>query len=170
MSNRNIYLIGFMGTGKTTVGKLLAKNLRRPFVEMDEEIEKREGKKIVEIFSLYGESYFRKLEKEVLIQIAKENNLVVSCGGGLVCDEENLQILKSTGIVFLLEASPEVIYARTKHYAHRPLLNVENPRQRIEQLLKVRLPFYRQAHYSLDTSTFSPEQVVAKITQILEDG
>lgn len=167
---RNIYLIGFMGTGKTTVGKLLARNLGRVFIEMDEEIEKKENKKIVEIFSLYGENYFREKEKELLKEIAKKKELVVSCGGGIVIDKENREILKSTGIVFWLVASPQVIYQRTQGTSHRPLLNVDNPQRRIEELLCKRILFYQQTgHYSLDTSHLSPQEVVRKIIEILEN-
>ncbi|MCD6229005.1 MAG: shikimate kinase [Candidatus Omnitrophica bacterium] len=167
--DKNVYIVGFMGTGKTTVGKLLAKRLNRKFIEMDEEIEKRENKKIVDIFSSYGESYFRKVEKEVLKEIAGRNNLVVSCGGGIVIDRENLQILKTTGIPICLEASVEVIYERTKNYTHRPLLNVADPKKKIEELLVYRAPFYQQISLRVDTSGLNPSQVVDKIMEILKD-
>lgn len=167
---QNIYLIGFMGAGKTTVGKLLAEQLKRGFVEMDEAIERREGKKIVDIFSLYGESYFREKEKEVLKDIAQKSGLVVSCGGGIVIDKENIEILKSTGTVFWLMASPEVIYQRTRGCSVRPLLNVDNPKERIKELLSRRLSLYQQAHHYIDTSHLSPQEVVRKIIEVLENG
>ncbi|MCD6583472.1 MAG: shikimate kinase [Candidatus Omnitrophica bacterium] len=167
--DKNIYIVGFMGTGKTTVGKLLAKRLNREFIEMDEEIEKKENKKIVDIFSLYGESYFRKVVKEVLKEIAERKNLVVSCGGGIVIDRENLQILKATGIPVCLEASVEVIYERTKRHTHRPLLNVADPRKKIEELLAYRSSFYHQVPLRVDTSGLNPSQVVDKIMEILKD-
>jgi shikimate kinase len=163
----NIYLVGFMGVGKTTVGKLLSKRLNRRFVEMDEEIENREGKKISEIFAQYGEPYFRKLEKGLLRELSRQNNLVVSCGGGVVCDEENLRILRETGLVFNLKAEPTTIYERTKKYTHRPLLNVEDPLRRIEELLKERSRFYSKAHYSINTDGVFPEEIVDKIVGIL---
>ncbi|MCM8786703.1 MAG: shikimate kinase [Candidatus Omnitrophica bacterium] len=165
---KNIYLVGFMGTGKTTVGKFLAERIKKKFVEMDEEIEKKEGKKIVDIFKEKGEPYFRKLEKELLKELAKQSDLVVSCGGGLICDEENLEILKKSGLVINLLASPETIYERTRHSLDRPLLNVSKPLDRIKELLKKRRPFYRQAHYSIKTDTITADEVVEKIIKILK--
>ncbi len=167
-TDKNVYLIGFMGTGKTVAGKLLAERLGRSFVEMDEEIERREGKKIVDLFSLRGEDYFRKVEKWVLKDMAKKNNLVVSCGGGVVIDPENLKILKETGIVVRLDADYGVIYERTKKHTHRPLLNVADPQAKIKEILDKREPFYRQAHHNIDTSLISVNRVVEKIVEILE--
>jgi len=169
MNKKNIYLVGFMGTGKTSVGKILAKKLKKEFVEMDEEIEKREGKKIVDIFRLFGEPYFRKVEKEVLKEIASCFNLVVSCGGGVVVDEENLKILKETGVVICLKAKPSVIYERTKKTKERPLLNVPEPLKKIKELLAKRAPFYAKADYSVDTSTLAPEEVSEKVIEILKN-
>ena len=167
--NKNIYLVGFMGTGKTTVGKILAKKLNREFVEMDEEIEKREGKKIVDIFRLFGEPYFRKVEKEILKEIASCSNLVVSCGGGVIVDEENLKILKETGIVICLKAKPSIIYERTKKTKERPLLNVPDPLKKIKELLARRAPFYAKADYFVNTSTLTPEEVSEEIIKILKN-
>ncbi len=158
-----------MGTGKTTVGKLLAKRLRREFVEMDEEIEKREKKKIVDIFSQYGEAYFRKVEKNMLREISQKDNLVISCGGGIVIDEENIRVMKGTGVMVCLEATPEVIYQRTKKDTHRPLLNVPDPLSRIKELLSLREPYYQKAEYFLDTSNISPEEIVEKIVELLKN-
>ncbi|MCK4809744.1 MAG: shikimate kinase [Candidatus Omnitrophica bacterium] len=168
LPDKNVYLIGFMGTGKTVAGKLLADRLGRSFVEMDEEIERREGKKIVDIFSQRGEDYFRKVEKLVLKEIAGKNNLVVSCGGGVVIDPENLKILKETGIVVRLDADCGVIYERTKKHTHRPLLNVADPQAKIKEILDKRERFYRQAHHSIDTSFIPVNRVVEKIVEILE--
>lgn len=165
---KNIYLVGFMGTGKTTVGKILADRLKKEFLEMDEVIENENGKKITEIFKVYGEPHFRKLEKELLHKISGKNNLIVSCGGGLVCDKENLAILKNTGIVFNLTASKEMIYERTKKCKDRPLLNVEDPIKKIEDLLAMRMPCYSQAHHTINTDTIEPEVVAEKIIDILD--
>ena len=111
---KNIYLVGFMGTGKTTVGRILAGKLGKDFVEMDEAIEKKEGRRIKDIFASEGEGYFRRLERELLKKISSQLDLVVSCGGGLVCDSANLKILKNTGHLFSLFASPSVIFERIK--------------------------------------------------------
>lgn len=167
---KNIYLVGFMGTGKTTVGKLLSQSLNKRFVETDELIEKREGKKIVDIFAHYGEPYFRKVEKEVLKEVANQSDLVVSCGGGIVIDEENVRLLKTTGVMICLTADVECIYERTKKYTHRPLLNVDDPIKRIKELLLKREPFYKKADYFVDTSPLSCEEVVKKIVEILKDA
>ncbi len=167
MGEKNIYIVGFMGTGKTTVGRLLAEKLGREFIEMDDEIEKREGMKIVSIFATKGEEYFRTVESEVLKDIAQKSNIVVSCGGGVVLKEENMKILKNTGIVICLRASRDTIYERTKNDSFRPLLNVTNPRRRIEELLKAREPFYSKAHHTVDTDSLSPEEVRDRILAIV---
>ena len=159
-----------MGTGKTTVGKILSHKLNRKFVETDDVIEQREGKKITEIFSQYGEPYFRKLEKELLEELSAQSDLIISCGGGLICSPPNAQVLKSTGIVFNLLAAPATIYSRTKHYIHRPLLNVDDSSKKIEELLNERKPYYEQAHHSIDTDALSPEEIADTIMRILPNG
>jgi len=166
----NIYLVGFMGTGKTVVGKILAKELSKEFVEMDACIEEREGSKIVDIFANKGESYFRGLEKIMLDELSQREDLVVSCGGGLICDSDNLKQLKATGAVFALRALVSTIYQRTKDHSHRPILNVDNPQERIEQLLKKRVAYYMQADHSIDTDGFSPKEIADKIIAILNHG
>jgi len=167
---KNIYLVGFMGTGKTVVGENLAKRLAREFVEMDAVIAEREGKKIVDIFDKKGEAYFRKLEKKLLKELCIKDNLIISCGGGLICDKENLKRLKETGIVFALTASPLVIYERTKKHLHRPILNVNDPQAKIKELLDKRTPYYKQAQYSINTENVLPEEIAAKIVTILNNG
>ena len=164
---KNIYLVGFMGTGKTTVGKILAKTLKKEFLEMDEAIETENGKKITEIFQIYGEPHFRELEKKLLLKISQKENLIVSCGGGLVCDKDNLEILKKTGIIFNLTASKESIYERTKKFKNRPLLNVEDPLKKIEELLSLRMPFYNKAHHTINTDGTEPKVIAKRIINIL---
>jgi len=164
---KNIYLVGFMGVGKTAVGKILAKRLKLQFIEMDEVIEKEENKPITEIFSTQGEPYFRKLESSLLKKISAKTDNIVSCGGGLICNEENLKILKETGIVFNLTASPEIIYERTKKYSHRPLLNVDNPIKKIDELIRKRNPYYSKAHHTIDTTEISASEVAEKIIDLL---
>lgn len=164
----NVYLVGFMGTGKTTVGKILAQKLNKEFVETDEVIEQQEAKKIVDIFSQKGEAYFRELEKKLLEELSREKDLVVSCGGGLICNEDNLNILKRTGIVFNLKASVQEIYERTKKHTSRPLLNVDNPLEKIGGLLNKREPYYSQAHYIIDSESGSPIQIAESIIEILD--
>jgi len=158
-----------MGVGKTVVGKLLAAQLNKEFIEMDEVIETRQGKKIVDIFAQDGEAAFRELEKKLLEELSEQEDLVVSCGGGLICSEDNLKLLKSSGTVFSLRASASTIYERTQKYAHRPLLNVNTPLKKIKELLAVRAPYYNRAHYSIDTDRISADEVAAKIIDILKE-
>ena len=159
-----------MGTGKTVVGKFLAQKLGNDFIETDEKIESKQGKKIVDIFSQNGEEYFRALEKEIIRELSTQKDLVISCGGGLICNPENLELLKKTGLVFCLKASAETIYERTKKDKNRPLLNVDDPLGKIKKLLQERMFYYDQAHYKIDTEGLSPDGVVGKIISILNDG
>ena len=164
----NIYLVGFMGTGKTAVGKEIARQLNRGFLDIDLLIEEKQKRKISEIFAEHGEVYFRNLEKRVLKEISTEINIVVSCGGGIVKDLENIHIMKKTGVIICLNARPEVILARTQGYSHRPLLNVDNPQKKIEELLKIREPFYAQADYGIDTSDLPVSSVVDKVLEYVK--
>lgn len=167
---KNIYLVGFMGTGKTVVGEILAKKLAKDFVEMDTFIEAKEGSEVVDIFAKKGEAYFRELEKELLKELSVKKDLVISCGGGLICDSENLNQLKETGVVFSLQASVSTIYRRTKEHTNRPILNVNDPQEKIKQLLAKRAPYYAQAQHLIDTDNLSPEEIANKIIAILNHG
>jgi shikimate kinase len=164
----NIYLVGFMGTGKSAVGQELARRSKRQFVDLDELIELREKKTIADIFAQQGEPYFRRLEKKTLKDVAKEKGFVVACGGGIVIDSDNIRIMKENGTVVCLQAACEVILARTMGQSHRPLLNVANPRERIELLLKMRAPYYAQADTAVDTSKLSVEQAAQSIEKALK--
>lgn len=159
----NIYLVGFMGTGKTAVGREVARQLKLRFVDMDSIIEEREKKAISRIFEEDGEPYFRKIEKQVLKKISAEADSVISCGGGVVLDKENIRIMKQTGAVICLSARPGVIIARTRRYEHRPLLNVDNPEKKIKELLELRAPFYAQSDHTIDTSDLSVAEAVKRI-------
>jgi len=163
----NIYLVGFMGTGKTAVGKALARKKKLQFVDLDELIELKEKKSISDIFAKDGEPYFRKAEKRVLKEVSKENKFVVACGGGIVLDKDNIKIMKETGIMVCLTASPQVILERTSAYAHRPLLKVKEPKKRIDLLLKMRAPYYAQADKTMDTSKISINEVVDQILRLI---
>ena len=167
---KNIYIVGFMGTGKTVVGKILAKRLDRDFVEMDEIIEQQESMEISDIFAQKGEAYSRKLEKGLLLKLSGKENLIISCGGGLICNEENKVLLKATGIVISLSASASTIYERTKKYTHRPLLNVNNPQGAINDLLNKRTHFYSQAHYVIDTEDISADEVADMVIEKVNNG
>jgi shikimate kinase len=159
----NMILVGFMGTGKSAVGKLLAKKLNMDFVESDEMIEIREKMPIKDIFEKKGEPYFRLVEKEVVKEASSRKNIVISAGGGAIVDGDNLKNLKNSGIIICLKASPETILKRTKDLKTRPLLNVQNPKKQIEELLKKREPYYNKADFSIDTDNITAEQVVENI-------
>jgi shikimate kinase len=161
----NIYIVGFMGTGKTVVGKEVARQLNLRFVDLDSIIEQKEKKAISRIFAEDGEPAFRKIEKQALKEISAGKDSVISCGGGIVLDKENIRIMKETGAMVCLSARPEVIIARTRRYKHRPLLNVENPEKRIKELLEFRAPFYAQSDQTVDTSDLSVAQVVKRVME-----
>ncbi len=163
----NIYLVGFMGTGKTSVGRALAKSKKWNFIDLDELIELKQQRSIVDIFAAQGEPYFRKIEKKALKQVSAEHKFVVACGGGVVLDPDNIKLMKKTGILICLCATCQIILKRVSASTLRPILNVANPQERIELLLKMRAPYYRQADKSIDTSKLSVKQVVAKISKML---
>jgi shikimate kinase len=164
---KNIYLVGFMGTGKSAVGRALAENKKWKFIDLDEFIELREKKAIPDIFAQKGEAYFRRLEKKALKEVAKEEKFVVACGGGIVVDADNIKAMKETGKIICLKASPKKILERVSGTLHRPLLNVQNPQERIELLLKLRSSYYAKAHKCVDTSRLSIKEVTARILKIL---
>lgn len=130
----NIALIGFMGSGKTKVGKILAKNLDMKFVDIDRAISIREKKSIPEIFEEKGEAYFRKLERMIIEEESLNNNIVIATGGGVIIDNENIKNLKKTSYVVFLDCDVETIYERVKNNRNRPLLNVENVYEKIQEL------------------------------------
>ena len=146
MNNKNIVLIGFMGCGKTTIGKELAKNLSFSFIETDIVIEQEQNKTINQIFSIFGEQYFRELEKQTYLKVSNLRNYIISTGGGVVKYEQNIINLKKNGIIIYLKATPEKIYENLKYDNKRPLLNTKNKYKTISTLLNEREPLY--AKYS----------------------
>ncbi len=167
----NVALIGFMGTGKTAVGEALAKKLDRKFVELDLLIKQKAGKSIPEIFQQDGEIAFRELEIEVSKQIAKEKNLVIACGGGIVLNKINIDRLRGESIIVYLTASPKAILKRvSSEEGQRPLLEVDNPTLTIRELLRFRKPFYeRAADITINTSKLDIDSVVKQIISKLKE-
>lgn len=166
----NITLIGFMGTGKTTIAAKLANRLKMRYVSTDDLIEKREKRTINEIFTDSGEDYFRDIEGEVVREVSGMDGVVIDAGGGAVLRDENMASFKSGGIVVCLTADEDTIMSRTKRYKHRPLLNCDDPKRKIRSLLAKRAPLYAKADHVLDTSKMTIGQVVEEIVRIFESG
>jgi shikimate kinase len=161
---RNIYLIGPMGAGKTTIGRLLAKALDVRFVDSDREIEQRTGVSIPMIFEYEGEEGFRKREAEVLADLCCQERIVLATGGGSILLPENREVLHDRGFVIYLRCSVEKQLERTHKDSNRPLLKTENPRQRLQDLLRVREPLYRSlADFIVDTGEHSSRSAVRQI-------
>lgn len=148
----NVVLLGFMGTGKTSVAKMLAESLKMHFVEMDSVIEEKEGMSINEIFAKKGEPYFREAEREVVIELSSQDGLVISGGGGVVLNPDNIKELEKNSTLICLNAEPEEIYNRVKDEDYRPLLNVEEPLKKIRDLLDYRRPYYNRIPIQIDTT------------------
>ncbi len=167
----NIALIGFMGTGKTAVGKVLAEKLGRKFVELDSLIEQKARKSIPQIFQQDGEPAFRELEIEITKEISTGKNLVIACGGGTVLNKINIDRLKSSSVIVCLTASPNIILKRTMSDGEgRPLLNVSDRASEIRGLLKFRKPFYeRAADIRINTSKLDIDSVAEQIIMKLKE-
>lgn len=157
--DKNVVLIGYMGTGKSSVGKYLAQRLGKQFVELDEEIVKKAGKPIPAIFAEDGELVFRKLEAEVVEEWSQGENLIISTGGGAVINPKNVENLRKKGILIGLIARPEVILARVEKDNNRPLLAVEDRLGKIKEMLEQRAPFYQLADYTIDGSELTLQDV-----------
>jgi len=165
---KNIALIGFMAVGKSAIGRTLARKLRRRFVDLDRVIERAEGSKVREIFEREGEAYFRQLEKQALATVLEANNQVIATGGGVILDNQNIQILRDKAVLIGLSAEMDVLLARAGDGTKRPLLLGSNRREKIEDLLRQRAARYAQAHVTIDTSNLTVDQVVKKIIGMLE--
>ncbi|MFQ6076025.1 MAG: shikimate kinase [Candidatus Bathyarchaeia archaeon] len=167
---KNIALIGFMGTGKSEIGRRLSDRLGKTFLEMDDLIVEKAGKSITEIFEEDGEEAFRRLEREVTGEVSAREDVVIACGGGVVLDEINVENLRKSTVLLLLSASPEIILNRvSKDGETRPLLNVQDKMERIRGLLEFRQPFYlRAADHVIDTSDLEPDQVVDEIMEFVK--
>ena len=168
---KNIVLIGFMGTGKTSTGRSLAQRLGFSFLDLDQKIEEAAGISIPEMFERHGEAYFRAREREMVVRVAKRRNTVISTGGGTVKDPANVALLRQSGVIVCLTADVDTILMRTASKGERPVLDKEDKgdrRRAVETLIEERRPLYRQADFSVDTSKLSPLQVVEEILHHLK--
>ena len=167
---RNIVLVGFMGTGKTSVGQKLAARIQMPLIDTDDIITEDSGMDIPDIFARYGETHFRDLESAAVRKAANLENHVISTGGGVVLRESNLDVLKRNGVIFCLTATSEEIWRRVGSETHRPLLQAPNPLGKIEQMLIERRPFYAHADYEIPTTGLSLTVVTDKIVEIFRQS
>jgi shikimate kinase len=157
-----------MGSGKSTVGRLVAQDLDFQFVDTDSLIEERAGISVAEIFATEGEAAFRQLERETILGLAEKERLVIATGGGAIMDPENLASLKSHALVVCLWANAESIHERTKHQTHRPLLQGEDPLGAIRTMLAEREPVYKQADVIVNTELRPQREVVAQVRHQFE--
>jgi len=162
----NIVLVGYMGTGKTAVGAKLAEMLQMEVIDTDDIIETDSGMVISQIISEIGGEHFRDLECKAVEKVCKLNHHVISTGSGVVVREANIKNLRNTGVLFCLNAAPEVIWQRVYHENHRPLLQVEDPLSRIREMLEARRPLYDKVDYKIDTTQLTVEQVAGKIVEL----
>lgn len=167
----NLFLVGLMGAGKTTVGRLLARRLRRPFYDSDHEVEQRCGVEIAVIFDIEGEAGFRARESQVIDELSALDGVVLATGGGAVLDPANRRRLAARGTVVYLHAPPADLYPRIRHDRKRPLLATPDPRLRLEQLYAQRDPLYREvADCVIDTGRQSASVLASDLLRRLEQG
>jgi shikimate kinase len=164
----NVVLVGFMGAGKSSVGRLLARRLGRCFVETDDMITARVGRSIPEIFAERGEAEFRALEEEAVRLLALKSGDVVATGGGLPCREGRPAALRAVGTVVWLRGDFETMYERARRAGERPML-AGRARDEIEALYRAREPYYRQADLTIDTTGLTPDQIVSRLLLALHD-
>ena len=165
----NVVLIGFMGSGKTEVGRLLAKSLGMKFVDTDSLIEEKEGRKISDIFAEDGEDKFRDMESALIGKLSGSKKLVISTGGGMILRPANIKKLKELGPLVLLWADKDTVHKRLKGVNDRPLLKADDQKKRISEILDFRTPIYKgAADIEVDTSKLTPEESSRKILSILK--
>jgi len=167
---KNIILTGFMGTGKTAVGRRLAMLLNMELIDVDTEIEKSQQMTINEIFRQFGEPRFREIETEMIQKLSERKDVIISTGGGAVLKQKNMDALRKQGIIICLMALPQTILKRTSHNSNRPLLKVEDPFEKIKELLNFRKPFYEKADILIDTEDKTPLQIAEEIIDKIKDS
>ncbi|MDR3611629.1 MAG: shikimate kinase [Ignavibacteriaceae bacterium] len=177
MDKKVVYLTGFMGSGKSTIGPILANTLGWDFYDLDKIIENKTGISIKDIFETFGEDHFRNLERESLSNISNQNQIIVSLGGGTIANNQNIELLKRTGIIVYLKLSSTSVYKRLENKRDRPVLfsdlgdefTKEDLLKRIEELLEKRRMFYEQADFIIDTDNVSVGKTIDNIAKIIQN-
>jgi shikimate kinase len=170
MFPENIYLVGLMGAGKTTIGRSLARRLDWRFIDTDREIERRTGVSIPTIFEIEGEEGFRQRESQVIAEFSEENACVVATGGGSVLREENRTAMRAAGFVVYLDVPPQTLWERTRYDKHRPLLQVADPLSKLSQLFTARDPLYRDvANLVVNGGQMSAQSVLQHLLKALPE-
>ena len=168
MGRGNIFLVGMMGAGKTTLGKALAQRLRREFIDTDRILVERTGVAVATVFEIEGEEGFRRRESGVLAELARREDCVIATGGGVVLAEENRRVMRDAGTVVYLRARLEHLWERTRHDATRPLLSTPDPRGTLAALLGEREPLYRDAaHLIVETGSQSAHTLLNRVVAAL---
>ena len=168
---KNIFLIGFMGSGKSTISKMLAEKLNITRVEMDEMIVQEQSMPITEIFEKFGETHFRNIETDFVRRLQEQDGVVVSCGGGAVLREENRSMMKQSGVIVLLTAKPETILERVKYSTDRPILNGNMTVEYISGLMEKRRACYEEAaDFTVATDDKSSEEICLEILNKIEQN
>ena len=164
VTSRNIFLIGLMGSGKTTIGQLLAKRIALPFIDSDHELEQRTGVSVATIFEIEGEAAFRIREAAIIDELTQRDGIILGTGGGAVLDANSRRALKSRGTTVYLHSTPETSYERVRRNRDRPLLLVTDPLARLRQLYELRHPLYTEAcHLIVESYRDRPNAVVGEI-------
>lgn len=167
----NIFLVGMMGSGKTTIGRLLAKQLNKTFIDCDEEIQKRTGVSVTHIFDVEGEAGFRKRETAVIHELVRLDNIVLATGGGAVLSAENRAELTNNGLVVYLKGSVHDLWHRTRHDRNRPLLQTADPLAKLKELYRQRDPLYNEvADIVVQSGKQSAQQLMMKLLQEMEQA
>jgi shikimate kinase len=166
MKNNNIVLVGFMGTGKSSVGRAVASKSEYAFVDMDEIIEQREGKSINAVFSEYGEDFFRQLEHRLVLELSEISQKVIAAGGGVVKNQDNIELFKKKGCIICLTATPQEISRRLQNTSSRPLLNKKNKIQVISDLMRQRAIYYSQFELQVDTTGKTIDRIADEVLRL----
>ena len=170
MQLHNVFLIGLMGSGKTTIGQLLAKRLQLPFIDSDHELEQRTGVSVATIFEIEGEPAFRQREAAIIDELSNLQPIVLATGGGAILDPQTRHVLRERGTVIYLHSTAETSYERIRRNRDRPLMLVDDPLARLRQLYELRHPLYAEtAHFLVESYRDRPSAVIAEIIERLLD-